>query len=102
MPKLSPGEFVRRRGCDLSEGQNIVATGEKLRAENLALLAAQGLATIEVGGRSARGHCFDRRRTRVAGNSLSNPGNFTKQFDPFARVLEQMERLAVCNRATCG
>ena len=47
---VSPGEFVRRRGCDLSEGQKIVTTGEQLRAENLALLAAQGLATIDVGG----------------------------------------------------
>jgi molybdopterin molybdotransferase len=47
---VARGEFVRRRGCDLGEGQRIVATGEKVRAENLALLAAQGLATIEVGG----------------------------------------------------
>lgn len=47
---VARSEFVRRLGCDLSKGQKIVATGEKLRAENLALLAAQGLATIEVGG----------------------------------------------------
>jgi molybdopterin molybdotransferase len=47
---VSSGEFVRRRGCDLSAGQKIVARGEQLRAENLALLAAQGFATIEVGG----------------------------------------------------
>jgi molybdopterin molybdotransferase len=47
---VSPGEFVRGRGCDLSEGQKIIATGEQLRAENLALLAAQGLEMIEVGG----------------------------------------------------
>jgi molybdopterin molybdotransferase len=47
---VSAGEFVRRRGCDLSEGQKIIATGEQLRAENLALLAAQGLETIEIGG----------------------------------------------------
>ncbi len=47
---VSPGEFVRRRGCDLSEGQKILAAGDPLRAENLALLAAQGLATVEVGG----------------------------------------------------
>jgi molybdopterin molybdotransferase len=48
---VSPGEFVRRRGCDLSEGQRIATAGDQLRAENLALLAAQGLATIEVGGK---------------------------------------------------
>ena len=47
---VEPGEFIRRRGCDLSEGQKILAAGERLRAENLALLAAQGFAEIEVGG----------------------------------------------------
>jgi molybdopterin molybdotransferase len=42
---------VRRRGSDLSEGQKILAAGDRLRPEQLALLAAQGLGTIEVGGR---------------------------------------------------
>ena len=48
--EVEPGEFIRRRGCDLSEGQKILAAGERLRAESLALLAAQGFAEIEVGG----------------------------------------------------
>ena len=48
--EVEPGEFIRRRGCDLSEGQRILAAGERLRAENLALLAAQGFTEIEVGG----------------------------------------------------
>jgi molybdopterin molybdotransferase len=48
--EVEVGEFIRRRGCDLSEGQKILSAGERLRAENLALLAAQGFAEIEVGG----------------------------------------------------
>ena len=48
--KVETGEFVRRRGCDLSEGQKILSAGERLRPENLALLAAQGISEIEVGG----------------------------------------------------
>ena len=48
--KVEAGEFIRRRGSDLSEGQKIVSAGERLRAQSLSLLAAQGLATIEVGG----------------------------------------------------
>jgi molybdopterin molybdotransferase len=48
--EVAAGEFIRRRGCDLSEGQKIVAVGERLRAENLALLAAQGFGEVEVGG----------------------------------------------------
>src|SRR4051794_24586714 len=44
------GEFIRGRGCDLSEGQKIVETGMRLRAQTLALLASQGLAEVEIGG----------------------------------------------------
>src|SRR6266446_6847362 len=39
--KVEAGDFVRRRGSDLSEGQKIVGTGERLRAQTLSLLAAQ-------------------------------------------------------------
>ncbi len=48
--EVEAGEFIRRRGCDLSEGQKILKAGERLGAESLALLAAQGFAEIEVGG----------------------------------------------------
>jgi molybdopterin molybdotransferase len=48
--QVEAGEFVRRRGSDLSEGQKIVAAGERIRPQTLALLAAQGLAEIDVGG----------------------------------------------------
>jgi molybdopterin molybdotransferase len=46
-----PNEFVRRRGSDLSEGQKILAAGERLRPEQLALLAAQGFGEVEVGAK---------------------------------------------------
>ena len=48
--EVEPGEFVRRRGSDLSEGQKILSAGERIRVQTLALLAAQGLAEIDVGG----------------------------------------------------
>jgi molybdopterin molybdotransferase len=46
---VEPGEFVRRRGCDVAEGQKIVGKGERLRAVSIAALAAQGFAEVEVG-----------------------------------------------------
>ena len=65
--EVSRREFIRRRGCDLSEGQSILKAGEKLRPEKLALLAAQGFAEVEVGG-----------QVRVAilstGDELVSPG----------------------------
>ncbi|MBO0695696.1 MAG: molybdopterin molybdotransferase MoeA, partial [Verrucomicrobia bacterium] len=47
---VSPGEFVRRRGCDLAEGQKILRRGEKIRPTTIALLASQGLADVAIGG----------------------------------------------------
>jgi molybdopterin molybdotransferase len=44
------GEFIRRRGCDLSDGQRILAKGKRLRAATIALLASQGMGALTVGG----------------------------------------------------
>jgi len=43
-------EFVRKRGCDLGEGQKILGKGDRIVATRLALLASQGLAEVLVGG----------------------------------------------------
>ena len=47
---VDPVEFVRRRGCDLAEGQKIVAKGEPIRPATIALLASQGFTQVSVGG----------------------------------------------------
>lgn len=47
---VDPGAYIRRRGCDLSEGQRIVAAGERIRSVTVGLLASQGFADVEVGG----------------------------------------------------
>jgi molybdopterin molybdotransferase len=47
---IDPGDFVRRRGCDLAEGQKIVAKGEPIRPATIALLASQGFTHVSVGG----------------------------------------------------
>src|SRR5213079_570965 len=44
------GEFIRRRGCDLAEGQKILAKGEQIRTATTALLASQGFVDVTVGG----------------------------------------------------
>jgi molybdopterin molybdotransferase len=43
------GDFVRGRGCDLSEGQRILSKGQRIRAATLALLASQGFSEIAIG-----------------------------------------------------
>ena len=49
---VEAGEFVRWRGCDLAEGQMILARGERIRAATVALLASQGFANVIVGGKA--------------------------------------------------
>lgn len=48
--RIDVGDFIRRRGCDLGEGQKILSTGERLSPTVLALLAAQGFTDVSVGG----------------------------------------------------
>jgi len=47
---VNPGEFIRRRGCDLAAGQKILARGERIRLATIALLASQGFADVTIGG----------------------------------------------------
>jgi len=47
---VEAGDFIRRRGCDLAEGQRILAKGERLGGATIALLASQGIADVMVGG----------------------------------------------------
>ena len=47
---VEPGEFIRRRGSDLTEGQKILSAGARIWPQTMALLASQGFAEVEVGG----------------------------------------------------
>lgn len=47
----APGEFVRRGGGDVTEGQKLLAAGERIRPQTLALFAAQGMPSVQVGGK---------------------------------------------------
>jgi molybdopterin molybdotransferase len=47
---IKAGDFVRRRGCDLAEGQTILVKGERIRAASVALLASQSFGEVIVGG----------------------------------------------------
>ncbi len=64
---VDPGEFVRRRGCDLGEGQKILSAGEQLTAATASLLASQGFDEIAVGSEV-------RAAIVSTGDELANPG----------------------------
>jgi molybdopterin molybdotransferase len=60
-------EFVRKRGCDLGEGQKILGKGDRIVATKLALLASQGFAQVSVGGEV-------RAAIISTGDELATPG----------------------------
>src|SRR5437867_6253714 len=60
-------ESVRKRGCDLGEGQKILSAGERIRATMLALLASQGFSEVLVGGEV-------RAAIVSTGDELAKPG----------------------------
>jgi molybdopterin molybdotransferase len=64
---VDAGDFVRRRGCDLAEGQIILAKGEQIRPATAALLASQGFADVSVGGKATAAIIS-------TGDELVNPG----------------------------
>ena len=69
---VAPGEFIRKRGCDLSEGQKILSKGERIRVATLALLASQGLSEVAAGGEVSTAIIS-------TGDELVKPGTKIKQ-----------------------
>lgn len=65
-----PGANIRPRGQDLVKGQNMLPRGQRLRAQDMGLLASQGVSRVKV-----------RKRLRVAvlstGDELIEPGAVT-------------------------
>ena len=47
---VAAGEFIRRRGGDVAEGQKLISAGDRIRPQMAALLAAQGLVSCDIGG----------------------------------------------------
>ena len=65
--KVEAGEFVRRRGGDIAEGQRMLVKGERITPQKIALLAAQGIGSLEVGGEA-------RAALIATGDELAAPG----------------------------
>ena len=95
---VEAGDFVRRRGCDLAEGQMILVRGERIRAATVALLASQGFADVIVGGKRKRGSHFHRRRAGESGRRTSGRANLRQQF----RVAQYAPAAVRCKRGNRG
>jgi molybdopterin molybdotransferase len=88
---VEPGEFIRKRGCDLSESQKILSAGERIRAATLALLASQGFSELAVGA--------EVEATIIStGDELVKPGQTLKQ----GQVYESNSALLQALLKRCG
>jgi len=83
---VDSGEFIRRRGCDLAEGQQILANGERVRSVTLALLVSQGLVDLEVGGQ-VRASIISTGDELVAAGKPLQPGQI---YDSNSMLLESL------------
>ena len=92
--EVKADEFVRRRGCDLAEGQKTLAAGERLRAESLALLAAQGFSEIEIGG-LVRAAVISTGDELVSPGKPVQPGELYESNSVLLRALLEENRVAV-------
>src|SRR5438094_3722097 len=88
---VEPGEFIRKRGCDLSEGQKILSVGERIRAATLALLASQGFSDLAVGAEVEAAIIS-------TGDELVKPGERLKQGQVYESNSALLQALLKC----CG
>jgi molybdopterin molybdotransferase len=98
--KVEPGEFVRRRGCDLSEGQKIVEAGTRIRSQTLALLASQGFAEVEVGG-AVRAAIVSTGDELVAPGGELHAGQIFESNSPLLHGLVEKSGATVANVRHC-
>ncbi|WP_445489395.1 molybdopterin molybdotransferase MoeA [Rhodopseudomonas sp. RCAM05734] len=97
-PGLKPGANVRPAGEDIAQGTAALRAGQRLRPQDVALVAAFGLTQVDV-----------IRRIRVAvfstGNELVSPGDApgaAQQFDSNRFMLQALLRRLGCDVSDLG
>ena len=94
-------EFVRRRGCDLGEGQKILGKGDRILAMRLALLASQGFADVMVGGEARAAIISTGDELAKAGEKL-RPGQIYDSNSILLQSLLERSGAVVASAQHCG
>jgi molybdopterin molybdotransferase len=97
---VESGEFIRQRGCDLTEGQKIVEAGTRIRAQTLALLASQGFTDVEVGG-AVRATIISTGDELVAPGGELGAGQIYESNSPLIHALVEKSGATVADVRHC-
>ena len=97
---VAPGEFVRRRGGDIAAGQKILSAGQRIRPATVALLASQGLRSVEVGANVRVSILSTGDELAPAGADL-RPGQIYDSNSPLLHALVQRCGATVASREHC-
>ncbi len=97
---VDPGEFIRRRGCDLSDGQKILSKGERICSTIVALLASQGFREVSVGGEASAAIISTGDELAEIGEPLQ-PGQIYDSNSALLQALVQRSGAAVKSTKHC-
>jgi len=121
LPAAQPGQHIRRRGDDIQPGDQLVAEGQRLRAQDIGLLASVGIDTISVfaplnvavlttgdelrepgSGALASGQIYNSNRfsltaqIRALGMTVVDGGNLPDDPEQIGDALERVAEAADC------
>jgi molybdopterin molybdotransferase len=94
-------EFVRKRGCDLGEGQKILGKGDRIVVTRLALLVSQGFADVVVGGDARAAIISTGDELAKAGEKLQ-PGQIYDSNSILLQSLLKHSGAVVASTQHCG
>jgi len=65
-----PKTFIRRKGCEIAEGDRLVAAGQRLLPQHLALLAGCGVDSVTVVKKPVVGYICSGSELKISGRDL--------------------------------
>jgi molybdopterin molybdotransferase len=90
----APGEFIRRTGADVCQGQILLTPGQRLTPGHLALMAAQGLTHIPVRPLPNIGILTTGSELLPLGQTATHPAQIYDSNGPMLQALLQHHGLA--------
>ena len=96
---VAPGQFVSYAGSDIARGEIVLRRGTRIGSREIGMLAACGIAEVDVVRRPTRRSAVDRRRTGARPASRCGPARSTTATAPSSRRLSRKRAASRCHSA---